>query len=67
MPLVNREFALGLLQCRTGQDRNSKQIEEERIGGVKRCHVAAGGERHRKFAGRSQPCGDIQINRDGLI
>ena len=32
---VNKESALGVLQCRTGQGRNSKQIEKERVGGVK--------------------------------
>ena len=41
MSLVNKESALGLLQCRIGQGGNSKQIEE-RVGGVRRHHEAAG-------------------------
>ena len=32
--MVNKKAALGLLQCRIEQGRNSKQIEE-RAGGVK--------------------------------
>ena len=35
IPLVSKEAAKGLLQCRIGQGENSKQIEEERVGGVR--------------------------------
>ena len=42
IPLVYKEAALDLLQCRIGQGGNSKQIEEERVGGVEEkpcsCH-----------------------------
>ena len=32
--MVNEEGALGLLQGRIGQGKSSKQIEEERVGGI---------------------------------
>ena len=32
-----------------------------------RCHVAAEGERHQNLTGKPQPCGNMQVNINGLI
>ena len=65
--LMNKA-ALGLLQHRIGQGRNSKQIEKERVGGVKekpwsfRRRQTPDGD----GTGRPQPYGNTQTNRNGL-
>ena len=68
--MVNKESALDLLQCRIGQGRNPKQIEEKRVHEVKEIPCSS---RRRQMldarwnlTSRPQLYGDTQINRKEL-
>lgn len=69
--LVNQEFALGLLQCRIGQEGNNKQTDVERVGRFKRtsCNYhrrqTPGNEQNPTSRPQSQD--QIQINRNESI
>ena len=71
IPLINKETALGLLQHKIGHGRNPKQIEEEKVGGVRKKSCSSfrrqTQEARQNLAGRPQPCDDTQINRNVLI
>ena len=62
-PLVNKEVVLAYDRAEYSKVGNPRRKE----GRVKRHHVAAKGERHQSLISKPQPCGDAQINRNGLI
>ena len=69
--LIKKNAALGLLRCRIGLGRNSRQIEEKRVGSVKEKPCS----RYRRqmldasqnLTGRRQPHSNTQFNKNGLI
>ena len=46
--------------------RKEVQTERRKVES-RRCHVATGGVRCQSISDKSQPCGNTQINRNGLI
>ena len=67
LSLVNKEAALAYGRAEyskagiPSRDRGEKKMESDKP------HVAAKGERCQNLIGKSQFCGAIQINRNGLI
>ena len=66
MLLVNKEAALGLLWYRIGQGRNSKEIEEERVGKVREKPCSRRRRQMPELYPISHSDVAIQMNRNGL-
>ena len=67
LPLVNKEAALAYSKAEYSQAGNPNRDKQREQDESRKHHATDEEERCWNLTGKLQPCGDTQINRNGLI